>query len=192
MKTILLITLLLAVTTFGQFNPRKNSVSSYGKYSQAANSSSYKGLDSGTVVADYVWVLSGFDLTSSGFTTGTDRLATLSDTLSGASDTVTFNFGNQFRTCAVVIRDTTGGSALVDSVKIETYNSTLNIWTAKATGLYDAGTGDILLGDCLLPGNGVTKKYYLIDLYPSQIRISWYYGANKTGRKVPIAFEGSN
>jgi hypothetical protein len=142
----------------------------------------------------------GFVISSSDFTSGSYSLATLSDTLSGESDTVTFNFGNQYKTCAVVIRDTTGGSALVDSIKIETYNSTLQVWTTKATGFYDAGTGDILYGDCIVPGNGVTKKYYLNCLYPSQVRITWHKSVAdalnpsfpKAGRIVPIAFEGSN
>ena len=138
-------------------------------------------------------VLTGADTT---FTATATRFYVKGD-LTGsliAEAFVKFNFGNQFKTCAVVIRDTTGGSALIDSVKIETYNSTLNVWTTRATGFYDAGTGDILYGDCIVPGNGITKKYFLNDIYPSWIRVTWHSGNDsaKANRKVYLSFEGSN
>lgn len=187
MKNIIFILIILSIGVFGQ-NADK---SPYTKPSIIIDNSVFEN----TLEAMRVKVVntsSPIEKDESDFSDGTESFATATDILSGVQDTVFFNFGNQFKTCAVIIKDTTDGSALVDSVKIETYNSTLATWTTKAVGLYDAGTGDIWYGDCIVPGNGVTKKYYLNCLYPSQVRISWVYGANKTGRIVPIAFEGSN
>ena len=145
-----------------------------------------------------VSTLPTFALGSTGFTTGTIQRATYLDSLTGwvinDPDTVTFNFGNQYRTCAVVVRDTTGGSALIDSLKIETYNAVLGVYGTKIVGLYEPSTGDILSGDCIVPGNGTTKKYFLNDIYPSWIRVTWYSGNDsaKANRKVYLSFEGSN
>ena len=195
MKNIIFILIILSIGIFGQNTDK----SPYTKPSIIIDNSVFEN----TLEAMRVKVVntsSPIEKEDSDFSDGTESFATATDILSGVQDTVFFNFGNQFKTCAVIIKDTTDGSALIDSVKIETYNSTLATWTTKAVGLYDAGTGDIWDGDCIVPGNGVTKKYYLNTLYPSQVRITWYKSvldaANplfpKAGRIVPIAFEGSN
>lgn len=195
MKKILLIMVILTIGVFGQNTDKSTKLLTQQEITNR--------LFENTIEATRVKVVntsSPIEKDESDFTDGTESFATASDTLSGVQDTVVFNYGNQFRTVAVVIKDTTGGSGLVDSVKIETYNTALNTWTTKATGFYDAGTGDIWYGDCIVPGNGVTKKYYLNTLYPSQVRITWYKSVldadnpsfPKAGRIVPIAFEGSN
>ena len=207
MKNIILLVVLLSVAAYSQAWKSAPVQSTGHKINTASNNGAWEGRDSGAAIAELVYVVNpngvGFNISGSGFATGNFNYSALTDTLSGVSDTVTFNFGNQFKTCAVVIRDTVGGGgtgSLIDSVKIETYNSTLAVWTTKVTGFYDAGSGDIYFGDALVPGNGVTKKYYLNCLYPSQVRITWHKSVAdalnpsfpKAGRIVPIAFEGSN
>jgi hypothetical protein len=195
MKKILIILAILTIGVFGQNNDKPIKLLTQQEIQNKVFEK--------TIEATRVKVVntsSPIEKEDSDFSDGTESFATATDILSGVQDTVFFNFGNQFKTCAVIIKDTTDGSALVDSVKIETYNSTLATWTTKAVGLYDAGTGDIWYGDCIVPGNGVTKKYYLNTLYPSQVRITWYKSVldadnpfyPKAGRIVPIAFEGSN
>ena len=196
-KYILISVILLSIISFGQNTDK----SPYTKPSIIIDNSVFENTLEAIRVKT-VNTTSPIEKDESDFTDGTESFATATDTLSGVSDTVVFNMGNQFRTVAVVIRDTVGisGGTLTDSIKIETYNSTLAVWTTKATGFYDAGTGDILYGDCIVPGNGITKKYYLNCLYPSQVRITWHKSVAdalnpsfpKAGRIVPIAFEGSN
>ena len=186
MKLVIVFLIMVSVS-FGQWNLKKNKTSD-GKYTEVES----VGKDTAGINVFVLGTFGGGQFTKPSGMTGDADLSYKADTLSGASDTVSFNFNNQFRTVSIVLKDTTGGSGLIDSVKIETYNTALNTWGTKIVGLYEAGTGNIWLGDVIVPGNGITEKYYLVDLFPSQIRVTWVYGANKVNRIMPISFEGSN
>lgn len=185
MKKILILVLVLAGVAMSQtFTPQKNTVSSLGKYTQMKSAG-------GDTVASLIYVVDR-DFSMPTGMTGSQLMATANDTLSGASDTVTFNFGNQFAFAYITLRDTTGGSGLVDSVVVEYYHSTLGAYSSRAIGLKDVSTDDLYTGQVIVPGQGLIKTYLVNLLYPGQILLRWYYGADKVGRVMPIVFRGSN
>jgi len=132
-----------------------------------------------------------FSLSSTSFTSGGFSYASQLDSISG-DDTASFTFANQYRSVFISLRDTSGGSALVDSVIVEVYHTKFATWSSKAIGLYRQYDAQTIGGDVVVPGNGEIKKYWLLDEYPYSVRVRWYYGANKSGRVHYITFSGAN
>jgi hypothetical protein len=126
-----------------------------------------------------------FDMSETDFTSGNSNYAVHQDTLIGDSALV-FDFGNQFAFASVGLRDTL--VTFVDSVKIETYS--LGAYN-HAIGLKNKFNGVIQSSEVIVFDKAY-KEFYINTLYPGLVRVSFYYGANKGTKRVPLVFIGQN
>ena len=112
------------------------------------------------------------------------------DSLVGTNADVIYSFNSKYRTVYLTLQDT--GTVYTDSLKVSVYNYQLSTWTTIAVGLYDLYNQQNVSGTLVIPGAGVTKKYWLLDEFIRAVKIEWYYGNNKIGRKCNVVLYGSN
>jgi len=173
--------IILGAVTFGQsFSPKASDKD--GKYREVKS-------DDGDTLAINVWDISKtpFSLSSTSFTNGSFSYASEVDTLSDVSDTLLFNFGKQFTTQKFKVYSASG-----DTLVLQIYSDGLSKWGSAGTGVYKSWNGSIVASNLIVIPAATTAVFYINDTHVGNIRFLWYYGLDKTGRKLPIEFIGEN
>lgn len=113
------------------------------------------------------------------------------DTLSGVNDTIYIRFGGRYFFGFLTVRDASDSNT--DTLSVARYDSTTGAYTTAEVALKDLYINSILTDNTtVVPGQGLTKMYYINEPYPSTYKVYWKYGANKAGRTAVITSVGKN